>query len=123
MAVNCVVLTGRLTRDPELKFTPAGVAVASFTVAVDRNVARDAQGQRETDFIPCVAWRQTAEFAGQYLTKGRLVAVQGRLQVRKYQTSDGQNRTFTEVACDRLDGLDRPKVEDADPDGAGEEGQ
>lgn len=111
MSLNRVVLIGRLTRDPELKYTPSGVPVANFTIAVDRNVAPNAQGEKETDFIPCVAWRQSAEFAGNYLQKGRLVAVDGRIQVRRYQTQDGQSRTSTEVVCERVQGLDRPRQE------------
>lgn len=111
MSLNRAILIGRLTRDPELKYTPSGLPVANFTVAVDRNQAPNAQGEKETDFIPCVAWRQTAEFAGNYLHKGRLVAVEGRIQVRKWQTQDGQNRWTTEVVCDRLYPLDRPRQE------------
>ncbi len=111
MSLNRVVLIGRLTRDPELKYTPSGKAVANFTIAVDRNMAPNAQGERETDFIPCVTWEKQAEFAANYLGKGRLVAVEGRIQVRKYQTQDGQNRTFTEVKCDRVQGLDKPRQE------------
>lgn len=120
MAINRVVLVGRLTRDPELKYTPSGVPVAHFTVAVDRNQAPNAQGEKETDFIPCVAWQKSAEFAANYLQKGRLVGVDGRIQVRRYQTQDGQNRTFTEVVCDRLQGLDRPRQEgEGGPAGGG----
>lgn len=111
MPLNRVILIGRLTRDPELKYTPSGVAVATFTLAVDRPVSPNAQGEKETDFIPCVAWRQSAEFAANYLQKGRLVAVEGRLQIRKWQTQDGQPRTSTEVICDRVQGLDRPRTE------------
>ncbi|MBI3946846.1 MAG: single-stranded DNA-binding protein [Armatimonadetes bacterium] len=109
--MNRVVLIGRLTADPELKYTPSGVPMARFTVAVDRNQAPNAQGEKETDFIPCVTWRQSAEFAGNYLHKGRLVAVEGRIQIRKWQTQDGQNRVFTEVVCDRVYPLDRPRQE------------
>lgn len=112
--MNRIILIGRITRDPELKYTPNGTATAAFTVAVDRPF-KSQGGEKETDFIPCVAWRQAAEFAANYLTKGRLVAVEGRLQVRKYQTQDGQNRTFTEVVCDRVQGLDRPKEADDQP--------
>lgn len=129
MSLNRVILIGRLTRDPELKYTSSGVAVANFTVAVDRNTAPNAQGERETDFVPCVAWRQSAEFAANYLQKGRLVAVDGRLQIRKYQSQEGQNRTFTEVVCERVQGLDRPRQEGAEgaysggaPGGAGPAG-
>ena len=113
MSLNRAILIGRLTRAPEFKYTPSGTAVASFSLAVDRNVAPNAQGEKACDFIPCTAWQKQAEFAANYLKKGRLVAVEGRIQVRRYQASDGQNRTFTEVVCDRLQGLDRPKDEDA----------
>jgi single-strand DNA-binding protein len=109
MSLNRVILIGRLTADPSLKYTPSGIPVANFTVAVDRNTAPNAQGEREADFVPCVAWHQSAEFAANYLQKGRLVACDGRLQIRKYQDKDGQNRTFTEVVCERLQGLDRAR--------------
>jgi single-strand DNA-binding protein len=113
------VLIGRLTRDPELKYTPNGTAVAQFTLAVDRNVSANAQGERETDFIDCVAWRQSAEFAANYLHKGRLVGVEGRLQVRRWQAQDGSPRSKTEVVCDRVQGLDRPRQEGEAPAAAG----
>ncbi|HHX40912.1 MAG TPA: single-stranded DNA-binding protein [Armatimonadetes bacterium] len=119
MALNRVVLIGRLTRDPELKYTPSGLPVANFTLAVDRNQAPNAQGEKETDFIPCVAWRQQAEFAANYLGKGRLVAVEGRIQVRKWQTQDGQTRWSTEVICDRVQGLDRPRQDGEGAPGGG----
>lgn len=106
--VNKVFLVGRLCTDPELKYTPSGVAVANFRVAVDRPFA-NAQGERETDFIDVVAWRQSAEFVNSYLTKGRLVLVEGRLQVRQWQTQDGQRRRSTEVVADHVRALDRPR--------------
>lgn len=105
--LNRVVLIGRLATDPELKYTPSGIAVASFRIAVDRRP--NAQGEKETDFIPIVAWRQSAEFASTYLTKGRLVAVDGRMQVRSWVAQDGTRRYVTEVVADELRGLDRPK--------------
>ncbi len=119
MALNRVVLIGRLTRDPELKYTPSGLPVANFTLAVDRNQAPNAQGEKETDFIPCVAWRQQAEFAANYLGKGRLVAVEGRIQVRKWQGQDGQTRWATDVICDRVQGLDRPRQDGEGVPGGG----
>lgn len=94
--LNRVVLAGRLTKDVELHNTPTGVAVANFTLAIDRNF-KNAQGERETDFIPCVAYRQTAEFASNYLAKGKLAGVDGRIQVRSYNGQDGQKRWVTEV--------------------------
>lgn len=106
--MNRIVLIGRLTRDPELRYTASGQAVATFTLAVDRRF-KNAQGEKETDFVRCVAWRQSAEFAANYLTKGRLTAVDGRLQIRDYTTQDGQKRTSAEVVAENLQGLDRPK--------------
>ena len=106
--LNRVILVGRLANDPELKYTPSGVAVSTFRVAVNRPFT-NAQGEREADFIDVVAWRQAAEFAANYLGKGRLVAVEGRLQVRSYQAQDGSRRRVSEVVCDNLKGLDRPR--------------
>jgi len=116
--VNKVFLVGRLCTDPELKYTPSGVAVANFRVAVDRPFA-NAQGERETDFIDVVAWRQSAEFVNTYLAKGRLVMVEGRLQVRQWQTQDGQRRRSTEVVADHVRALDRPREQGDRPEGAG----
>ena len=89
--LNRVVLIGRLATDPELKYTPSGLAVTTFRLAVDRN-RTNAQGEKETDFISIVAWKQSAEFAANYLTKGRLVAVDGRLQIRSWVAQDGTRR-------------------------------
>ncbi|MHB8125077.1 MAG: single-stranded DNA-binding protein [Desulfitobacteriaceae bacterium] len=94
--LNRVVLIGRLTKDPELRYTPNGVAVANFTLAIDRNF-KNAQGERDTDFIPCVVYRQTAEFVTNYLSKGKLAATDGRIQVRSFVGQDGQKRWVTEV--------------------------
>ena len=94
--LNRVVLIGRLTKDPELRYTPNGVAVASFTLAVDRNF-KNAQGEREADFIPCVVYRQLAELCANYLSKGKIAAVDGRLQIRSFDGQDGQKRWVTEV--------------------------
>ena len=105
--LNRVVLIGRLASDPELKYTPSGIAVANFRLAVNR--IPNAQGEREADFIPIVVWRQSAEFAANYLTKGRLVAVDGRLQIRSWVAQDGSRRTHAEVVADNLKSLDRPK--------------
>src|SRR4051794_8489690 len=114
--VNKVILVGRLCTDPELKYTPSGVAVANFCIAVDRNF-KDAQGERETDFIDVVAWRQSAEFVNTYLTKGRLVLVDGRIQVRQWQTPDGQRRRSTEVVANDIRALDRPREGGDRPEG------
>lgn len=119
--LNRVILIGRLVADPELKYTPSGIAVAQFRIAVDRplsNEARQSGQEKQADFIDIVAWRQSAEFASQYLTKGRLVAVEGRLQIREYQTQDGQKRKAAEIVADNLKGLDRPR----DGEGGGEGG-
>ena len=112
--VNCVVLVGRLTADPELRYTASGVPVANFRLAVDRRFSRGS-GEKETDFINIVAWRQQAEFAANYLKKGRLVAVQGRLQIRQWTTQDGQRRQSAEVVCDQLQPLDRRREGPAEP--------
>lgn len=106
--LNKVVLIGRLTRDPEVRYTQSGKAVTTFDLAVDRQMA-NAQGQRETDFIPIVTWGKLAETCGNYLNKGRLVAVDGRLQIRSYETQDGQKRRVAEVVADGVRFLDRGK--------------
>ncbi len=103
---NRIILIGRLTRDPELRYIPSGAPVASFTLAVDRPFKNQA-GERETDFINVVAWRKLAEFTGQYLSKGRMIAVEGRLQIRPWETQDGQRRTSAEVVADAVRFLDR----------------
>jgi len=95
-----------MVADPELRFTPSGVAVANFRLAVNRPFA-NSQGEREADFIDIVAWRQSAQFAADYLRKGRLVGVEGRLQVRSYTTNDGQRRKVAEVVADSVRALDR----------------
>jgi single-strand DNA-binding protein len=99
--LNRVVLIGRLTKDPELRYTPSGVAVASFTLAVDRSY-KNANGEREADFIPCVVYRQLAELCANYLAKGKLAAVDGRLQIRTYDAQDGQRRWVTEVVAENV---------------------
>jgi len=104
--VNRVVLVGRLTRDPEMKYTPQGVAVAQMGIAVDRFSKND-QGEYETDFFNVVAWRRSAEFAANYLTKGRLVSVDGRLQTRSWVAQDGTKRSVVEIVADNIQGLDR----------------
>ena len=105
---NRIILIGRLTRDPELRYVPSGAPVASFTLAVDRPF-RDQQGNRETDFIDIVAWRKLAEQVSQYMAKGRMVAVEGRLQIRSYETQDGQKRKVAEVVADGVRFLDRAR--------------
>ncbi len=108
--LNRVILIGRLTRDPELRYTPSGAAVASFSLAVDRRFT-NAQGEREADFIRIVAWRKLAEICSNQLGKGRLVAVDGRLQVRNYDGQDGQRRTVSEVVAEDVRFLDWPNKE------------
>lgn len=104
--VNKVTLIGRLTRDPELKFTPGtGAAVATFSLAVDRNYVSQ-NGQREADFLNIVCWRKLAEHVANNLTKGRLVAVAGSIQTRKYQAQDGSNRYVTEIVATEVKFLD-----------------
>ena len=103
--LNRVILIGRLTRDPELRYTPSGVAVAQFTLAVDRPFTNQ-QNQRETDFIPIVTWRTLAETCANYLRKGRLAAVEGRIQVRSYDNSEGRRVYVTEVVADNVRFLD-----------------
>jgi len=99
--LNKIVLMGRLTRDPELKHTQSNTSVTSFTLAVDRSFARQGE-ERQTDFIDVVAWRSTAEFVTRYFRKGQLVAVSGRLQTRKWQDNQGNNRTAYEVVADEV---------------------
>ena len=99
--LNHIVLMGRLTRDPELRRTGSGVAVASFTLAVDRDYA--AQGaEKETDFVDIVAWRNTAEFVSKYFTKGRMAVVSGRLQIRNWTDKEGNKRRSAEVVADNV---------------------
>ena len=100
--LNHIVIMGRLTRDPELRRTGSGTAVASFTVAVDRDFGKNENGEKETDFIDCVAWRSTAEFVSKYFSNGCMAVVSGRLQVRKWQNQEGENRYSTEVVADNV---------------------
>ena len=105
--LNKVILVGRLTKDPELRYTPAnGVAVATFTLAVNRRFANQ-QGERETDFIPVVVWRKQAENCANYLNKGSMAAVDGMLQVRSYEDREGQRRWVTEVVADNVQFLSK----------------
>ena len=100
--LNHIVIMGRLTRDPELRRTGSGIAVASFTLAVDRDFGKNENGERETDFIDCVAWRQTGEFVSKYFTKGRMIVVSGRLQIRSWTDKDGNKRRTAEVVADNV---------------------
>ena len=99
--LNHIVLMGRLTRDPELRRTGSGVAVASFSIAVDRDFSGQG-GEKETDFIDIVAWRNTAEFVSKYFTKGRMAVVSGRLQIRNWTDKEGNKRRSAEVVADNI---------------------
>lgn len=95
--LNTITIIGRLVRDPELRRTGSGTAVTNFTVAVDRDFAPKDGGERETDFIDCVAWRQTGEFVSKYFSKGKLIVVHGRLEIRNWTDNDGNKRRSAEV--------------------------
>lgn len=98
--LNHVILQGRLTKDPELRKTQNGISYTTFTLAVDRDFKSN--GQKETDFINCSAWRQTAEFLSRFFGKGRMVLLEGRIEVRSYQDKDGNKRTAWDVVADRV---------------------
>ena len=100
--LNHITIMGRLTRDPELRRTGSGIAVASFSLAVDRDFSPKDGGERETDFIDCVAWRQTGEFVSKYFTKGRMAVVSGRLQIRSWTDKEGNKRRTAEVVADNV---------------------
>ena len=99
--LNHITAAGRLTKDPELRRTQNGVAVASFTIACDRDI-KDASGNKQTDFIDCVAWRNTAEFVDKYFTRGRMVIVSGRLQMREWTDKNGNKRRNTEILAESV---------------------
>jgi len=100
--MNKIMLIGRFTKDPELRYTKSGTAVASFTLAVNRRFANQ-DGEREADFINCVAWSKTAEFIAQYFKKGQAIGLEGRLQVRSYEGNDGQRRWVSEVVAEQAE--------------------
>ena len=120
--MNTVCLIGRLVADPELKYTPSGNAVCNFRVAVDRRFKSES-GEKQTDFFDVVAWRQSAEFAAKYLSKGRLVSITGTLQQRSWVQQDGQKRSKVEVVADQLQGLDKAQGTQSDVAHAGQAGQ
>ena len=99
--LNRIIVMGRMTRDPELRRTNSGTAIASFTVAVDRDF-KSQSGEKETDFIDVVAWRNTAEFASKYFSKGRMAVVEGRLQIRDWTDKDGNKRRSAEIVADSV---------------------
>ena len=115
--LNNITLMGRLTRDPELRSTTSGTSVASFTLAVDRDFMSRESGERQTDFIDIVAWRQTGEFVSKYFQKGSMAVVSGRLQIREWQDKEGNKRRSAEVVAEniyfgeskRRDGVDVPQ--------------
>ena len=100
--LNHITIMGRLTRDPEMRSTQSGVAVASFTLAVDRDFGGRDGGEKQTDFIDCTAWRHTAEFVSKYFTKGRMAVVSGRLQIDNYTDNDGNKRKAAKVIADNI---------------------
>ena len=100
--MNKIILMGRLTKDPELRYTQSGSAVASFTLAVNRKFTNQ-NGDREADFINCVAWQKTAEFVANYFKKGQMMALDGRLQVRSYDDQNGQRKWVTEVVAENIE--------------------
>jgi single-strand DNA-binding protein len=106
--LNSVILIGRLTKDPELRYTPNGIAVSTFNLAVNRNFTNK-QGQKEADFINIVAWRNTAELVAKYLTKGSMIAVEGRIQTRNYDNNEGKRVYVTEVVADNVRFLETRK--------------
>ena len=100
--LNHIVIMGRLTRDPELRYTQSQVPVASFSVAVDRDFGGRDGGERQTDFFDCSAWRSTGEFVSKYFRKGSMIVVSGRMQSRKFQDRDGNNRTAWDIQADNV---------------------
>jgi single-strand DNA-binding protein len=100
--LNRIIIMGRLTRDPELRHTQSGVAVASFSLAVDRDFKNKESGEKATDFIDVVVWRSTAEFVSKYFTKGRMAVVEGRLQIRDWNDKDGNKRRSAEIVADNV---------------------
>lgn len=102
--MNKVLLVGRITKDPEIRYTASGIPSVAFTIAVDRGM-RDANGNRQADFINCIAWRGQADFISRFIKKGYLLSVEGRIQTRNYQAQDGQTRYVTEVVLDSVENL------------------
>lgn len=119
--LNRVILIGRLTRDPELRTTNTGKSVVSFSIAVQKRLKPQNPNDPDADFFRVTAWGQTAEFVSNYMSKGRLVAVDGRLETRKFVDNTGANREVVEVIADNVNGLDRPR-DDAAGEGAGYSG-
>lgn len=120
MSLNIIVLQGRLVRDPEMRTTQSGVAVASFTIAVDRDFGGRDGGEKQTDFIDCTAWRHTAEFVSKYFSKGRMAVVSGRLQIDSYTDNDGNKRKAAKVIADNIYFGDSKRNDDDTQNNAGE---
>ncbi len=118
MSLNRVTLIGRLTHDPELRNTTTGKSVVNFSIAVTKKY-KPTDGSPDADFFTVVAWGQVAEFVTNYLNKGRLISVDGRLQSRKYTTQDGANRDVVEIVADSVQGLDRPRDDQGGGGGGG----
>ena len=110
MSLNRTILIGRIIRDPELKKTQSGVSVVSFTLAVNRTYKKE--GEQEADFINCVAWRNQADFLGNYITKGALLGVEGRIQTRTYEDQSGKTVYITEVVCETVQALESKQQRD-----------
>lgn len=100
--LNQIIIMGRLTRDPELRRTGSGLAVANFSVAVERDFPNKETGEKEVDFIDCIAWRHTGEFVSKYFTKGSMIVVSGRLQIRTWTDKDGNSRKTAEIVADNV---------------------
>ena len=115
--MNKVILIGRLTKDPELRYTQSGTGVATFTLAVNRRFSNQ-NGEREADFINCVAWQKSAEFVANYFKKGQEMALEGRLQVRTYDGNDGQRKWVTEVVADQIEFVGAKKNSDGNNNNA-----
>jgi len=109
--INRVILVGRLTKDPELRYTTGNISVAKFTLAVNRSFTSGANGEREADFIQCVVWRKQAENLARFVKKGGLIGVEGRIQTGSYDDKDGVRKYTTEVVCDSVQFLE-PKSQD-----------
>lgn len=112
MSMNRVLIMGRLTRDPEIRYTGNNIPVACFSLAVDRDHSSKEDGSKEADFLDVVAWRSTAEFATKHLSKGRMIGVDGRLQSRNYTDKDGKNRKAVEIVAERIYFADSKRTDD-----------
>lgn len=121
-AMNSVNLTGNLTKNPELTYTPGGVAVTKLTIAVDRKFSNPHTGKKDADFIPIIAWRELGETAANYLQKGRLIGVTGRIQVRSYDGSDKKKVYVTEIIAEEINFLDSPPGNDIHSNNGGNSG-